>query len=260
MTQEYLAQYGLTQAQLPRHVGIIMDGNGRWATARKLPRLAGHRKGVERVQEITELSGNLGIEALTLYAFSDENWCRPEEEVSGLMGLLRWYLHAEKKRIIRNNVRFRMMGDRLKLSQDILAQITDLEKVTEHNTGLHLSVALSYGGRGEIIRAVKKIVQQIQVGEAFLSDLDEHFMERHLDTAGLPPVDLVIRTSGEMRISNFLLWQMAYAEMVFEQALWPDFSTEVLMKILQHFASRERRFGRTPEQIRNSRRGAQSGQ
>lgn len=249
MTQE-CNQWGVESAHLPRHVGIIMDGNGRWASQRRLPRIAGHRKGVERVKEITELSGKLGLEALTLFAFSDENWRRPEEEVGALMGLLRWYLRAERNEIIRNNVRFRVIGERRKLSSDITAQVATLEADTAHNTGMALNIALSYGGRGEILRGVKRIIAKVEAGEIFPEDIDEACFERHLDTSGLPNVDCLIRTSGEMRVSNFMLWQIGYAEMFFESALWPDFDSQKYTDILRAFAGRERRFGLTPEQVR----------
>jgi undecaprenyl diphosphate synthase len=243
------SQWQLEPSQLPRHVGIIMDGNGRWATSRRLPRIAGHRKGVERVQEITELAGNLGLEALTLYAFSDENWRRPEEEVGALMGLLRVYLRAERARIIKNNVRFRVIGDRRKLSSDILGLIEELEADTRPNTGMHLCIALSYGGRGEILRAVKRIVQSAQDGSFFVDDLDEAAFSDALDTAGLPCLDMMVRTSGEQRISNFLLWQAAYAELFFDHTLWPDFDSARFVQQLKGFAARDRRFGMTPEQV-----------
>lgn len=243
------AQWQLEPTRLPRHVGIIMDGNGRWASSRRLPRVAGHRKGVERVQEITELAGNLGLGALTLYAFSDENWRRPEDEVGALMGLLRWYLRAERNRIVKNDVQFRVIGDRRKLSSDILSLIQDLEEETRHNKGMHLAVALSYGGRGEILRAVKRIVSQVEAGEAFADDIDEAGFEKCLDTAGLPPLDMIVRTSGERRVSNFLLWQAAYAELFFDDTLWPDFDSARFVHNLRAFASRERRFGLTPEQV-----------
>ena len=243
------SKWNLDPHKLPRHIGIIMDGNGRWATSRRLPRVAGHRKGVERVQEITELCGNLGIEALTLYAFSDENWRRPEEEVGALMGLLRWYLRAERARIVKNNVQFRVIGDRRKLSSDIMELILELEEETAANTGMHLSVALSYGGRGEILRAVKRIVEQTSKGEFFPEDIDESMFDKCLDTVGLPPLDMLVRTSGEQRLSNFLLWQAAYAELFFEQALWPDFDSQKLVSHMIHFAGRERRFGAVPDPL-----------
>ena len=256
MSETMAANWGLNTATLPRHLAIIMDGNGRWAANRKLPRVAGHRKGVERVREIAEFCGNIGIDALTLYAFSDENWRRPEEEVGALMGLLRWYLRAERKRIIQDNVRFRVIGDRKKLSVDILSLITELELATSGNTGMFLTVALSYGGRGEILRAAARIAHEVQKGDLFADDINESTFESYLDTAGLPEVDMLVRTSGELRISNFLLWQLAYAELFFDGTFWPDFSKERLVEHLKMFASRERRFGKTPEQVRNLRFGA----
>lgn len=250
MDNEYCQKWGLNAALLPRHVGIIMDGNGRWATQKKLPRIAGHTKGVDRVQEITELSGNLGIQALTIYAFSDENWRRPEEEVSGIMSLLRWFIRKERKRIIENNVQFRVIGDRQKLSSDIINLIFKLEKDTQGNNGMHLCVALSYGAHGEILRATKRLYAKIQANEIYLNDIDEHAFEACLDTHALPPLDMFIRTSGEYRVSNFLLWQLAYAEMFFTPTLWPDFSSTQFVSLLKDFAARERRFGMTSAQVR----------
>ncbi|APJ04119.1 polyprenyl diphosphate synthase [Silvanigrella aquatica] len=245
----YCEKWDLNPLLLPRHIGIIMDGNGRWAAKRHLPRIAGHRKGVERVQEITELSGNIGITALTLFAFSDENWRRPEDEVGGIMGLLRWYIRKEHKRIVDNNVQFRVIGDRRKLSMDIIELIEELEQDTEKNTGMHLSVALSYGAHGEILRAVKKIVDKVQEGNIFKDDIDACTFESCLDTQGLPPLDMFIRTSGEYRVSNFLLWQLAYAELFFDDVLWPDFDSEKFISLVRQFSLRERRFGMTSEQI-----------
>jgi undecaprenyl diphosphate synthase len=247
---DFFQQWRLDPLTLPRHVGIIMDGNGRWATHRRLPRVAGHKKGVERVNEITEFATKCGLHALTLYAFSDENWRRPEEEVNALMSLLRWYLKAERNKILDNNIRFRLLGDRGKLSNDIVDLASRLEEDTASNSGLNLCIALSYGSRGEIIRAVGKIIEKINAGELYPADIDEQTFEDHLDTAGLPSVDLVIRTSGEQRISNFLLWQSAYAEYLFEPTAWPDFTTDIFAQCLKKYAERERRFGRTPEQVR----------
>lgn len=247
---DFFQKWDLDPLKLPRHVGIIMDGNGRWATSRRLPRVAGHKKGVERVNEITEFAVKCGLHALTLYAFSDENWRRPEEEVSALMSLLRWYLKAERKKILDNNIRFRLLGDRGKLSSDILEMAIQLEDESASNTGLNLCIALSYGSRGEILRAVRRVLDKINSGELYPADIDEQTFEDHLDTAGLPNVDLVIRTSGEQRISNFLLWQSAYAEYFFDATPWPDFTQELFVTALKQFASRERRFGRTPEQVR----------
>ncbi len=245
---DFFQKWDLDPLKLPRHVGIIMDGNGRWATSRRLPRVAGHKKGVERVNEITEFAVKCGLHALTLYAFSDENWRRPEEEVSALMSLLRWYLKAERNKILDNNIRFRLIGDRGKLSSDILDLACKLEDESAGNTGLNLCIALSYGSRGEIIRAVRKLLDKINAGEIYPADIDEQSFDEHLDTAGLPDVDLVIRTSGEQRVSNFLLWQSAYAEYIFESTPWPDFSEVHFSECLKKFSARERRFGRTPEQ------------
>lgn len=249
---EFFQKWDLDPLKLPRHVGIIMDGNGRWATSRRLPRVAGHKKGVERVNEITEFSVKSGLHALTLYAFSDENWRRPDEEVSALMSLLRWYLRTERRKILDNNIRFRLIGDRGKLSSDILEQAMQLEEDSASNSGMNLCIALSYGSRGEILRAVRRVLDKITTGELYPADIDEQSFEEHLDTAGLPSVDMVIRTSGEQRVSNFLLWQSAYAEYFFEPTHWPDFSEDIFAHCLKQFAARERRFGRTPEQSRQS--------
>lgn len=246
---DYCQKWNLNARKLPRHVGVVMDGNGRWATSRRLPRLAGHKKGVERVQEIAELCSDLGIQALTLFAFSDENWRRPEEEVSGIMGLLRWYIRKEKKRMIERNVQFRVLGDRQKLSTDIVALLEDVEDATCGNTGLQLSIALSYSAHGEILRAVKKIVAKVESKEIYANDIDNKIFESCLDTAGLPPLDMFIRTSGELRVSNFLLWQLAYTELFFDTTRWPDFSSKHFVDLLQQYASRERRYGMTPEQV-----------
>lgn len=235
--------------RLPRHVGIIMDGNGRWAKARHLPRLAGHRRGVERVNEVTEYACRMGLGALTLFAFSNENWKRPEEEVSGLMGLLRWYLRSERRKILDNNIRFRTIGDRKKLSLDILNQVERLEQDTSSHTGLQLTIALSYGSRAEIARAAARLAEDVAAGKIFAPDVDETMFESYLDTCALPALDMVIRTSGECRLSNFLLFQAAYAELFFDDLHWPDFSAQRFEEHLQAFASRHRRFGLTDEQV-----------
>lgn len=238
---------GLDPELLPSHVGVIMDGNGRWAKARHLPRLAGHRKGVDRVDEITTVSCELGLKALTLFAFSNENWKRPEDEVNGLMGLLRWYLRAERKKILQNNIVFRVIGERRKLSSDILQQVEDLETQTAKNTGMRLTIALSYGSRAEIVRAVSRLAEEVASGKLYACDIDEETFESFLDTRGLPHLDLVIRTSGEFRLSNFLLYQAAYAELSFEQVFWPDFDTQRFCDHLREYATRERRFGKVME-------------
>lgn len=252
MANEHCFKWDLNPEKLPRHIGIIMDGNGRWANRRYLPRIAGHNKGAERVQEITEICANLEIEALTLYAFSDENWLRPEEEVNGIMSLLRLYIKKERNRMIENNIRFQAIGDRKKLSPDIIELIDQLEKDTEKNSGMFLSIALSYGSHSEILRAVKKIVSKVENKQIQMDQIDTSTFEMCLDTHNLPPLDMFIRTSGEYRISNFLLWQLAYAELFFAKALWPEFTQEHLIQLLREFAARERRFGMTSEQINGS--------
>jgi len=246
---DYCKELNLDPRQLPKHVGVVMDGNGRWALSQNLPRLKGHQKGIDRVRELVEVCGRLEISALTLYAFSDENWRRPEEEVDGIMGLLRWYIRKEREKMLENNVQFRMIGDRCKISNDIMVSIEQLEKETKNNTGLMLNVALSYGGRGEIIRAVKKVARRVATNKFFAEDIDEQVFESFLDTENLPPLDLFIRTSGELRISNFLLWQIAYSELFFEKSLWPDFDTKKFVNVLKEFAKRERRFGQTSTQV-----------
>lgn len=245
------SRFGLDPQKMPGHVGIIMDGNGRWARSRHMPRLGGHRKGVERVNEVTERACDLGLKALTLFAFSNENWKRPEDEVTGLMGLLRWYLRSEKKRILSNNIKFKVIGDRRKLSTDILAQLENLESLTRENTGLCLSIALSYGSRAELARAAARIAEDVSKGTIFAEDVDEQLLEQYLDTRELPPLDMVIRTSGEFRLSNFLLFQAAYAELFFDPVCWPDFSADRFTDLVREFAARQRRFGKTTEQFQD---------
>jgi undecaprenyl diphosphate synthase len=257
VTKDECAKWGLDPLRLPRHVAVIMDGNGRWATARHLPRLMGHKKGVERVREVTELAGQLGIETLTLYALSDENLKRPAEEVGGLMTLLRAYVQSDRLRLIENRVRFRMLGNRANLPSDVVSMIEDLERDTAGNSGLSLNVALSYGGHNEILRATRALMEAARLGTVAPEQLTADLFENHLYTAGQAKVDLLIRTSGEYRISNFLLWQIAYAEMVFESTLWPDFDAATLVRILKEFSSRERRFGLTSAQI-SARNGSSS--
>jgi undecaprenyl diphosphate synthase len=216
-----------------------MDGNGRWAELRGLPRIEGHRRGVERVSEVIETAGELGVKALTLYAFSLENWKRPTSEVKTLMRLLEFYLKKEISQLMARDVVFRTIGDIQKLPEDIHALIREVKEKTASNKGLILTVALSYSGRDEILRAVKKILSSGVRPE----ELTEELLAFHLDTAGLPAPDLIIRTSGEMRISNFLLWQGAYSELYFTDTLWPDFSKEEFLLAIQAYQQRERRFG-----------------
>ena len=218
-----------------RHVAIIMDGNGRWAKKRLLPRFAGHKAGVDTVRKITRAAREMGLEALTLYAFSSENWKRPEEEVSDLMGLLKHFIQADIDEFDANNVRLKIIGNYKVLSSDIVDLLDDAVARTAANTGSTLAVALNYGSQQEIARAATLAAREW----AITADA----IERHLDTADLPPLDLLIRTSGEVRLSNFLLWQAAYAEMLFVDTLWPDFSPAHLREALDHFAARERRYG-----------------
>ncbi len=232
--------------RLPAHVAIIMDGNGRWAKARLLPRVAGHKKGADAVRACVKACGELGISYLTLYAFSSENWKRPVDEVDDLMGLLRHYLRHELEELGRNNVRLTFIGDRSRLSVDIVNLMTEAEGKTANNTGLTLILALNYGGQAEIVRAAQELARKAASGEIDPSTIDEQQLAAHLDTARFPDPDIIIRTSGEQRLSNFLLWQAAYAEFVFIDDLWPDFTKETLIKALMEFGNRERRYGARP--------------
>ncbi len=233
-----------TQAPTPpAHVAIIMDGNGRWARARGLPRAAGHKHGAESVKRAVRSTVEMGISYLTLYGFSSENWKRPEAEVNDLMGLLRFYLRSEIAYLQEQGVRLRVIGERQRLAHDIVALIEEAEKQTAANRILTLVIALSYGGRCEIARAAQGLVREAQCGALMPEDIDEEAFERHLFTAGIPDPDLLIRTSGEKRISNFLLWQLAYAEFVFIDTLWPDFSKQDFQAAIQEYHARERRYG-----------------
>ena len=228
---------------LPRHVAIIMDGNGRWAKARGLPRIAGHGRGAEAVRRTLRAAGEIGIPYLTLFGFSSENWKRPLDEVDDLMGLLRHYLRGEIADLHKNGVRLRVIGDRARLSADIVAMIANAETLTRDNCGVNLTVALSYGGRAEIVAAVRAVAAEVAAGKLALGAIDEALIARHLFTADLPDPDLLIRTSGEQRISNFLLWQCAYAELVFTKTLWPDFGRGDLEAAIAEYCCRDRRYG-----------------
>jgi undecaprenyl diphosphate synthase len=227
----------------PRHVAIIMDGNGRWAKARGLPRVAGHQRGAEAVRRTVEGAQELGVSFLTLYAFSSENWKRPAAEVDDLMGLLRVYLRRELAELHRNGVRVRFIGERDRLAADIVEQIEHAESSTRANAGLTLVIALNYGSHAEIARAARLIAEEAAAGRLRPADVDEATVARYLHTSTMPDPDLVIRTSGEQRLSNFLLWQAAYAELVFMDVLWPDFTKESLREALHEFHRRERRYG-----------------
>ena len=233
------------EPRLPRHVAIIMDGNGRWATKNSLPRSAGHRKGANTVQMAVEVCCRLGISHLTLFAFSSENWKRPESEVQTLMGLLRFYLRDEIDKLFDAGIRLRVIGDRQKLEEDIQTLIHLAENRTKINNKLNLSVALNYGGRQEIVQAVKKIVTDVTFEKFDIDNLDEQKFETYLETVGIPEPDLLIRTSGERRISNFLLWQCAYSELVFVDTLWPDFEEQDFLLAIKEFSERDRRYGGT---------------
>jgi undecaprenyl diphosphate synthase len=227
----------------PVHVAIIMDGNGRWAKARGLPRIAGHKRGADAVRETVRAAAELGVSYLTLFGFSSENWKRPAAEVQDLMGLLRIYLRSEVAELSRNGVRFRVVGERSRLAADTIALIEEAEAMTAANSGLVLTLALSYGGRQEIVQAARRLAEQTAAGRLDAAAIDENLFARHLFTADIPDPDLLIRTSGEMRISNFLLWQCAYAELAFLDVLWPDFTKRHLEQALREFEGRERRWG-----------------
>jgi undecaprenyl diphosphate synthase len=229
--------------RVPLHVGVIMDGNGRWASARGLPRAAGHKAGAEAARRAIEAAGEAGGQWLTLYAFSSENWRRPPEEVRDLTGLLRLYLRSEVNRLTENGVRLRVIGDRLRFSPDIVAAIAAAEEQTAGGTRLNLTIALSYGGRDEILTAAREIARAAASGALDPARLDADAFAARLFTAGMPDPDLIIRTSGEQRVSNFLLWQAAYAELVFQEVLWPDFGAEHMQAALAEYARRERRYG-----------------
>lgn len=226
-----------------RHVAIIMDGNGRWAKRKHLPRALGHKKGVEAVRNIVRAGGELGLEVMTLYAFSSENWNRPEEEVSDLMGLLRQYIQSDIEEFVENGVRLKVIGNYRALASDIVAMIDNAIERTAGNRKMTLAVALNYGAQDEMLRAVRNIARRVKAGEMEPEAIALDDIAAALDTADLPPLDLLIRTSGELRLSNFLLWQAAYAELYFTEALWPDFDRIELEKALQSFGHRERRFG-----------------
>ncbi len=234
---------GADGSPVPRHVAIIMDGNGRWAKARRLPRLAGHRKGVEAARKVVRAAGDLGIEVLTLYAFSSENWRRPVEEVTDLMGLLRHFILADIDEIAEAGVKLRVIGDYRALKPDLVKLIDSALARTADNRGTTLVVALNYGAQNELARAARTLAERVASGEMTAEEVTADRIEAELETHGLPPVDLLIRTSGEHRLSNFLLWQCAYAELLFVDTLWPDFDGEALRGALEDFARRERRFG-----------------
>ena len=240
------------EIDLPRHVGIIMDGNGRWAQLRGQPRLAGHRAGAESVRDITRAARQIGIEALTLYAFSSQNWARPAGEVAGLMNLLREFLIDERAEILDNEIRLEALGEIDRLPALVREPLDDLRAASRHNSKMVLTLALSYGGRESIANAAREAAREIAAGVLRPEDLNADRFGRYLPTAHLPPLDLLIRTSGEQRISNFMLWEVAYAELVFTDVLWPDFRRDHLRACLDAFGARERRFGLTSQQLAES--------
>jgi undecaprenyl diphosphate synthase len=240
----------MSETTTPRHVAIIMDGNGRWAKRRGLPRIEGHRRGADSVRDITRACRESGLGALTLYAFSSQNWDRPIEEVRMLMALLRDYLVDEREEILGNDIRLTTIGEINKLPDFVREPLDRLKADSAGNGGMTLCLALSYGGREAIVDAARRLTERVLAGEIRLQDINPLSFGEALSTAGMPPLDLVIRTSGEQRLSNFLLWEVAYAELFFTETLWPDFRRDELFEILAAYQNRERRFGLTSEQIR----------
>lgn len=231
------------ERKIPRHVAFILDGNGRWAKAKGMPRNYGHVQGAKAVEQMLFDAGELGIDYVTVYAFSTENWNRPEAEVSALMALFKKYLKSEIKTCMKNNVRSRVIGEKNRLPKDVLKVVEELEETTKDNTGLTFNIAINYGSRDEITRAVRKIASKVESGEISASDIDEQMINDNLDTGFMPDPDLLIRTCGEQRLSNYLLWQLAYTEFYFTDICWPDFNKEELEKAIDAYNHRTRRFG-----------------
>ena len=238
---------------LPRHVAIIMDGNGRWAKKRLLPRIAGHRAGVETVRQAVKTCGEKGVEVLTLFAFSSENWRRPAKEVSLLMELFMTALQRESRRLHANNVKLKIIGDRSAFAPRLQEEIAKAEELSRDNTGLTLVIAANYGGRWDVVQAARQLGEQIAAGKLQAGDISSEMFESHLVLHGLPEPDLFIRTGGEQRISNFLLWHLAYTELYFTDTLWPDFDAQAFEGALSSYATRQRRFGRTGDQVELTR-------
>ena len=237
----------ITEAMLPNHIAIIMDGNGRWAQERALPRAEGHRQGAEAVRRTVTACRELGVPYLTLFAFSSENWKRPETEVDDLMDLLRIYLTEEVDELNDQDVRLRVIGDRSRLAPDICSLISQGEGLTASNSAMTLTIALNYGGQAELVCAIKQISERVAQGELSSNEVDESLVSQHLYTKDLPDPDLLIRTSGEKRLSNFLLWQSAYSELLFVDQYWPDFDKDSVIQAVQEFSARDRRFGATAD-------------
>lgn len=237
-----------TQLKMPNHVAIILDGNGRWAKAKGMPRNYGHVEGAKTVEVICEEAYKMGIQYLTVYAFSTENWNRPKDEVDALMKLLRNYMKTCLKTAEKNRMCVRVLGDKTRLDEDIRTRIEQLEEATKNNDGLHFQIAINYGGRDEIVRAVRKIAEKVRIGEIQPDTINEETLSGYLDTAGIPEPDLLIRTCNEQRISNFLLWQLAYTEFYFTPVPWPDFTKEELIKAVEAYNHRDRRYGGLKEE------------
>ena len=234
--------------KIPRHVAIILDGNGRWAKAKGMPRNYGHVQGAKTVETICEEAYNMGIQYLTVYAFSTENWNRPKDEVDALMKLLRNYMKNCLKTAEKNHMCVKVLGEKSRLDQDIQDRIRELEEATKDNDGLHFQIAINYGGRDELVRAMKKIAEEVAEGKFSADEITEEMVCKHLDTAGIPDPDLLIRTCNELRISNFLLWQLAYTEFYFTPVAWPDFSKAELEKAIEAYNHRDRRYGLVKEE------------
>ena len=237
-------------SKLPSHVAIIMDGNGRWAKSRGRLRLQGHTEGAKAVRRTLSTARRVGVQYLTLYAFSEQNWGRPSDEVEGLMSLLMKHIRSERRDLMDKGIRFRTIGNTDRLSSDIRDAIQDLEETTQYNHNLELMVALSYGGREELVHAMKRIARRVQEKELNPDEISTELISDHMFTAGIPDPDLLIRTSGEMRVSNFMLWQIAYTELYITDLFWPDFNEEHFLKALKVYSQRQRRFGKTGDQIR----------
>lgn len=238
----------MEELKMPQHVAIILDGNGRWAKAKGMPRNYGHVQGAKTVETICEDAYKMGIQYLTVYAFSTENWNRPKDEVDALMKLLRNYMKTCLQTAKKNRMCVRVLGEKSRLDEDIRTRIEELETATKDNDGLHFQIAINYGGRDEIVRAVRKLAQRVESGELSAGEITEELVEESLDTAGIPAPDLLIRTCNEQRISNFLLWQLAYTELYFTPVAWPDFTKEELRKAVEAYNHRDRRFGGLKEE------------
>ena len=237
----------MSELKIPQHVAIILDGNGRWAKKRMLPRNMGHVQGAKTVEQIIEDAHDLGIKYLTVYAFSTENWKRPKDEVDALMKLLKDYLKNCIKRANKNNMRVRVIGDKTGLEPSIQEKIQELEEISSQNTGINFTIAINYGSRDEMIRAMRKLMTDCKNGDILPDEISEDVFAHYLDTSDLPDPDLLIRTSGEVRLSNYLLWQLAYTEFYFTDVFWPDFNKEELVKAIEYYNGRDRRFGAVQE-------------